>query len=80
MQKPKDEEEHVNSTLHTGNQLKISTEEFSGETEDNGSTLDTQETEQQHCVYITNLEDDLQKAVQNCTKKKAQRIKACSEK
>ena len=33
MQKPKDEEEHVNSTLHMGNQLKISIDEFSWETE-----------------------------------------------
>ena len=61
MQKPKDEEEHVNSTLHMGNQLKLSIEELSWETEDDGSTLDTQETEQQQSVYITNLEDDLQK-------------------
>ena len=44
-----------------GNQLKISIEEFSWETEDNGLTLDPQETEQQQLVYITNLEDDLQK-------------------
>ena len=29
MQKQKDEEEHVDSTLHTGNRLKISIEEFS---------------------------------------------------
>ena len=43
-QKPKDEEEHVEPTLNTGNQLKISIEEFSWETEDDGSTLDTQET------------------------------------
>ena len=28
-QKPTDEEEHVDSTLHTGNQLKISIKEFS---------------------------------------------------
>ena len=28
-EKPKDEEEHANSTLHTGNQLKISIEDFS---------------------------------------------------
>ena len=59
MQKPKDEEEHVNSTLYTGNWLKLSIEEFSWETEGDGSTLDTQETEQQQLVYITNLEDDL---------------------
>ena len=44
-----------------GNRLKLSIEEFSWETEDDGSTLDTQETEQQQLVYITNLEDDLPK-------------------
>ena len=48
MQKPKDEEK-----------LKISIEEFSWETVDDGSTLDTQETEQPHLVYITNLEGGL---------------------
>ena len=58
MEKPKDEEEHVNSTLHMGNCLKISIEEFSWGTEDNGSTLITQESAQQQLVYITNLEDD----------------------
>ena len=36
-------------------------EEFSWETEDNRSTLDTQETEQQELVYIMNLKGDLQK-------------------
>ena len=51
MQKPKDEEEYVDSTLHT----------YSWETEDDRSTLNRQETEQQQLVYITNLEDDLQK-------------------
>ena len=45
MQKPKHEEEHVEPTLNTGNQLKILIKEFSWETEDTGSTLDTQETE-----------------------------------
>ena len=60
-QKPKDEEKHVDSTLHTGNRQKISIEEFSWTTEDNRSTLNTQETEQQKLVYITNLKDDLQK-------------------
>ena len=60
-QKPKDEEEHVDSTLYMGNRLKISIKEFSWETEDDGSRLNTQETEQQQLVYITNLEDDLQK-------------------
>ena len=45
-QKPRDEEEHVDSTLHTGNQLEISIEEFSWGTEDNASMLNTQETAQ----------------------------------
>ena len=61
MQKPKDEEEHVEPTLNIGNQLKNSIKEFSWETEDDGSTLDTQETEQPQLVYIMNLEGGLQK-------------------
>ena len=36
-------------------------EEFSWEKEDDGSTLETEEREQQQLVYITNLEDGLQK-------------------
>ena len=36
-------------------------EEFSWETEDDGSTLDTQEAEHPQLVYITNLEGGLQK-------------------
>ena len=36
-------------------------EEFSWETEDDRSTLDTQETEQPQLVYIMNLEGGLQK-------------------
>ena len=61
MQKQKHEEEHVAPALNTGNQLKISIKEFSWETEDDGSTLDIQETEQQELVYITNLKGGLQK-------------------
>ena len=61
MEKPKHEEEHVEPTLNIGNRLKISTEEFSWEREDDGSTLDTEEPEQQQLVYITNLENRLQK-------------------
>ena len=60
-EKQKQEEEHVKPTLNTGNQLKISIEEFSWEREDKGSTLGTEEPEQQEIVYITNLEDGLQK-------------------
>ena len=66
MQKQKHEEERVEPTLNTGNQLKILIEEFSWETEDNRSTLDTQETEQQELVYITNLEGGLQKDGMKC--------------
>ena len=58
MEKPRDEEEHADSTLHTGNQLKISIQEFSWGMEDNALMLDTQETAEQKLVYITNLEKD----------------------
>ena len=61
MEKQKHGEEHVKPILNTGNQQKISIEEFSWEKEDDGSTLETEETEQQEIVYITNLEDGLQK-------------------
>ena len=60
-EKSKHEEEHVKPTLNIGNQLKILIEEFSWEREDDGSTLDTQETEQHELVYITNLKNGLQK-------------------
>ena len=61
MEKQKHEEELVEPTLNTGNRLKISIEEFSWEKEDDASTLETEETEQQEIVYITNLEDGLRK-------------------
>ena len=60
-EKQKHEEEHVEPTLNTGNRLKISIEEFSWEREGDGSTLGTEEPKQQEVVYITNLEDGLQK-------------------
>ena len=60
-EKQKHEEEHVKPTLNTGNRLKISIEEFSWEREGDGSTLGTEEPEQQEIVYITNLEDGLRK-------------------
>ena len=56
-EKQKHEEEHVGPTLNTGNRLKISIEEFSWEREGDGSTLGTEEPEQQQLVYITNLEE-----------------------
>ena len=46
MENLKHEEEHVEPTLNKGNQLKNSIEEFSWEREDDGSTLDMEETEQ----------------------------------
>ena len=61
MEMQKHEEEHVGPTLDTGSRLKISIEEFSWEREDDGSTLETEEPEQQEIVYITNLEDGLRK-------------------
>ena len=60
-EKQKHEEEHVKPTLNTGNRLEISIEEFSWEREGDGSTLGTEEPEQQEIVYITNLEDGLRK-------------------
>ena len=60
-EKQKHEEEHVEPTLNIGNQLKISIEEFSWEREGDGPTLGEEEPEQQQIVYITNLEDGLQK-------------------
>ena len=60
-EKQKHEEEHVEPTLNTGNRLKISREEFSWEREGDGPTLGAEEPEQQQIVYITNLEDGLQK-------------------
>ena len=56
-EKQKHGEEHVESTLNKGNQLIILIEEFSWEKEDDGSTLETEETKQQEIVYITNLKD-----------------------
>ena len=62
-EKQKHEEEHVKPTLNTGNRLKISIEELSWEREGDGSTLGTEEPEQQEVVYIMNLEDGLRKDV-----------------
>ena len=60
-EKLKHEEEHAEPTLTTGGQLKNSIEEFSWQREDDRSTLETEEPEQQQVVYITNLENSLQK-------------------
>ena len=60
-EKQKHEEEHVKPTLNTGNRLKISIKEFSWEREGDGSTLGTEEPEQQEVVYIMNLKEGLRK-------------------
>ena len=44
--------------------------------EDNSSTLDTQETAQQQLVYITNLEDDIQKNGTKLNKEKGPKDKS----
>ena len=60
-EKRKHEEEHVGPTLDRGSRLKISIKEFSWEREDDGSTLETEDPEQQEIVYIMNLENGFQK-------------------
>ena len=79
-EKQKHEEEHVEPTLYTGNQLKISIAEFSCEREGDGSTLGTEEHEQQQIVYITNLEDVLRKDGTTLYDEKGLNQKTCSEK
>ena len=59
-QQQKHEEEHVRPTLDTDSQLKILIEDLSWEREADGSTLETEELNQQQIVYITNIEDGLQ--------------------
>ena len=60
-EKQKHEEEHVGPTLDMSNRLKISIKEFSWEKEDDESTLETEEHKPAQLVYITNLENGLQK-------------------
>ena len=57
-EKQKHEEEHVGPTLDTGNQLKISIEEFSWEKEDDESTLETEELESEEIVDLTTVKDE----------------------
>ena len=52
-EKQKHAEEHVGPTLDTSSRLIISIEEFSWEREADGSTLETEEPNQQQIVYIT---------------------------
>ena len=79
-EKQKHEEKHVGPTLDTGSRLKISIEEFSWEREADGSTLETEEPDQQKVVYITNLKDGLRNYGTNYMMRKTRRKKACCEK
>ena len=80
IEKQKHEEEHVGPTLDTGYRLKISIEEFSWEKEDDGSTLETEEHEQQQLVYITTLENGLQKDGTTLYDEEDPNKKACCKK
>ena len=79
-EKPKHEEEHVGPTLNTGSRLKISIEDLSWERVDDGSTLDTEEPEQQEIVYITSLEDGLQNDGTKLYDEEGPNEKTCCEK
>ena len=61
----KDNNEHVKSTVYTGNQLKIPVEELKLGVDDNASTLATQETLVKNLVYITNIQEESER----CTKR-----------
>ena len=60
-EKQKHGEESVRPTLDSGSRPNILIEEFSWEREAGRSTLEMEEYGQQQIVYITNLEDGLQK-------------------
>ena len=79
-EKLKHEEEHVEPTQNTGSQLKNLIEEFSWEREDDRSTLETEEPEQQEVVYITNLENSLQKDGTKLYDEEGPNKKACCKK
>ena len=79
-EKQKHEEEHVGPTLDSGSRLKISIEEFSWEREANGSILETEESNQQEVVYITNLEDGLRNYGTKLYDEEDPNKKACCEK
>ena len=79
-EKQKHEEEHVGPTLGTGSRLKTSIEEFSWEREADGSTLETEEPDQQQIVYITNLEDGLRNNGTRLYNEEGPNEKACCEK
>ena len=55
-----DDKEHVESTVHMGNQLKISVEELKLGVDDDALTLATQETSVKNLVYIMNIQAERQ--------------------
>ena len=79
-EKQKHEEEHVGPTLDTGSRLKILIKEFSWEREADGSTMETEEPDQQQIVYVTNLEDGLRKNSTKLYDEEGPNEKACCEK
>ena len=60
-----DDEEHVKSTVHMGNQLKIPVEELKLGVDDNALTLATQETSVKNLVYIMNIQEESQGIVKD---------------
>ena len=52
-----DDEEHIASTVHMGNQLKIQVEEYKLGIDDNVSMLASQEISMKNLVYITNIQE-----------------------
>ena len=54
----KDDKEHVESTVYTGNRLKIPVKELKLGVDDNTLTLATQETSVTNLVYITNIQEE----------------------
>ena len=55
-----DDEEHIQSTVYTGNQMKIPVEEVKLGVDDDALTLATQETSVKNLVYITNIQEERQ--------------------
>ena len=53
------DEEHVKSTVLTGNQLKVPVEELKLGVDDDALTLATQETLIKKLVYITNIQEEI---------------------
>ena len=51
-----DDEVHVESTVHTGNRLKIPVKELKLGVDDDASTLASQETSVKNLVYIMNIQ------------------------